>query len=259
LTQVRAAPQSLTSNAAYAIASILASRPTPAAELPELMDKVVTALRQIAEPSAAPTAAWSDDASDDAASDDADDETPERSGEPSDRARRPSRKMRRRRSLSPFLAAEDHEHEEVVPAAAPTLLRRADVVVAVAAPTETFRAPQGAVRGIVKWFDARSRRGALRVPGNGSDVPVEPEQLVEAGITRLFKGQEVEAQLERSGDAISLVRLSLPGGATPTLPRTGTVRGRQAKPVVVELKRESLRRAAAREEAEQLLRPARPR
>lgn len=230
---------SLASNAAHTIARILANRPTPQDEIHELIETVFAAFRRIAEPPAAPAL-------------DTSVAPPKRAKV----ARRARAKTRQHRELAPFRAIDD---EPAAPPPAPKLLRRADVVTPPAEHAGTFFNPLGTVRGIVKWFDTRSRRGALRLPGYGNDVPIEPSLLAEAGIARLFKGQELEAQLDRSGDTANLVRLSLPGGATPTLPSAGVVRGRHAKPVVVELKRESLRRAAAREEAEQLLRPARPR
>lgn len=231
----------LASNAAHTVARILANRPTPQEEIHELIETVFAAVRRVTEPTPAEPVSDARGAP-----------------APAKVPGRPRGKARQRRELVPFRAV-DVEDEPAATAPAPTLLRRAAVVTPATEPTPTFLTPTGSVRGIVKWFDARTRRGALRLPGYGNDVPVEPSQLAEAGIARLFKGQEVEAQIDRSGDTANLVRLILPGGATPILPSAGVVRGRHAKPVVVELKRESLRRAAAREEAEQLLRPARPR
>jgi hypothetical protein len=89
-------------------------------------------------------------------------------------------------------------------------------------------------------------------------VPVEPALLDEMGITRLYKGQEVEAILT-DGEAPRVMRLVLPGGSWSVNSTAGIVRGRQAKPVVVEMKREALRRVAARAEAEMLLGPGRTR
>jgi cold shock CspA family protein len=115
---------------------------------------------------------------------------------------------------------------------------------------------------VVKWFDQRTGRGALQLPGFSGDVPVEPSFLAEMGITRLYKGQEVEAVLDgaQTGQTTPRVlRLGLPGGTWSVTPTGGVVRSRRAKPVVVELKREALRRVAARAEAELLLRPNRAR
>jgi len=159
------------------------------------------------------------------------------------------------------VAAEPVAEEVAVAPPAPKLLRRADVVAA-ATPHENsalLSAPAGAVRGLVKWFDQRSRRGALRLPGHAGDVPVEPAMLEEMGISRLYKGQEVEVTLSNGGETPRVLQLALPGGAWQVNSTAGIVRGRQAKPVVVEMKREALRRVAARAEAELLLGPGRSR
>jgi cold shock CspA family protein len=123
---------------------------------------------------------------------------------------------------------------------------QAAVVAPLAAP------PSGTVRGIVRWFDPKSGKGALRLPGYG-DVGFEGQLLAESGITRLFKGQEVEASLSETGGTPQVKRLALPGAVTAAPLGGGVVRGRHARPVVVELKREALRRAAARAEAELVL------
>jgi hypothetical protein len=54
-------------------------------------------------------------------------------------------------------------------------------------------------------------------------------------------------------------RLALPGAVSGSPLGGGVVKGRQARPVVVELKREALRRAAARAEAEHVLGSSRTR
>jgi cold shock CspA family protein len=108
------------------------------------------------------------------------------------------------------------------------------------------------VRGVVKWFDPKSGKGALRLPGIG-DIGFEARVMAESGISRLFKGQEVEATLAHEGGAAQVQRLALPGSVPSAPIAAGTVRSRHAKPVLVELKREALRRAAARAEAEQVL------
>jgi cold shock CspA family protein len=222
--------------AVHTIVRILAHRATPAGEVPDLIDAVSTALKKISEPNAAEPAMPAHG-----------------------RAERRPRRSRQRRDTAMFRPVE--EEESVAPAPAPTLLRRADIVAAPHEPAQvgTFLTPRHALRGIVKWFDARAGRGALRVPGYSHDVAVDAAQLAEAGIARLYKGQEVDAQLDRAGDAGHLVRLSLPGSGVQRFASAGIVRGRQAKPVVVELKRESLRRVAARADAALLLRPPRPR
>lgn len=227
----------LRASVAQVVVKLLAQRATPQDEVPGLVQSVHIALARLAQP-----------------------EQPARP-EPmaetraSPEARR-ARQPRQRRLTVPQAPPE----ETVASAPAPRLLRRAEVVAVngVAVPAAPFAMPGGILRGIVKWFDLRSRRGALRLPGCSGDVPIEPTLLDEMAIPRLYKGQEVEATLG-SGETPRLVRLALPGGAWQVSSVGGVVRGRQAKPVVVELKREALRRVAARAEAELLLGPGRAR
>ena len=121
-------------------------------------------------------------------------------------------------------------------------------------------ASQSAVRGVVKWFDPRAGKGALRLPGFSGDVIFEARILAESGIARLFKGQEVDATIDNgNGRPPQVQRIALPGSAVANPVGTGIVHSRRAKPVLVELKREALRRAAARAEAEHLLGPTRSR
>lgn len=161
----------------------------------------------------------------------------------------PRRRRQPRREASPPPAAVSEA--PVVPA--PKLVRRAEMAPqAPAAPVMVAPPPQGALRGVVRWFDPRSGKGALRLPGLG-DVGFEARLLAESGITRLFKGQEVEATLVTGNGAPQLQRLSVPGAVSANPLGGGVVKGRHAKPVVVELKREALRRAAARAEAEHML------
>jgi hypothetical protein len=158
------------------------------------------------------------------------------------------RRARRPREAAP---APTPEAAPALPPPAPKLVRRADV--AVAAPTVAAPAPvHGMVRGVVRWFDPKSGKGALRLPGLG-DVGFEARLLADSGITRLFKGQEIEATLADGGGMPQLQRLALPGAGAASPRSGGMVKSRHAKPIVVELKREALRRAAARAEAEQVL------
>ena len=84
--------------------------------------------------------------------------------------------------------------------------------------------------------------------------------MPKSGIARLFKGQEVDATIDNgNGRPPQVQRIALPGSAVANPVGTGIVHGRRAKPVLVELKREALRRAAARAEAEHLLGPTRSR
>jgi len=148
-------------------------------------------------------------------------------------------------------------------AAVPGLMRRADMAGSPPVLGEGLLAqpPRSTLRGIVKWFDPKTRRGALRMPGFGDEVAVDDAMLARAGIARLFKGQEIEAAIVVQGTRVQLVSLALPGrAADPNETLFGikssssrTVSRRQAKPVVIELKRDALRRAGARVEAENLL------
>jgi len=170
----------------------------------------------------------------------------------------PAQRARRRRSSHPVVAAPADEQDLPVVAPAPRLVRRAEIV---HAPTNGngglfSAAPSSVLRGIVKWFDQRTRRGALRLPGHSGDVPVEPGLLDAMAISRLYKGQEIDATMSEDA-APRVVKLSLPSGGWNVSRSAGVVHNRHAKPVVVELKREALRRVAARVEAELLLGPGR--
>jgi cold shock CspA family protein len=163
----------------------------------------------------------------------------------------PPRRAQRQRSETPRAVAAPEE-PVAAPPPAPKLVRRAEM--APAAPASILAAPatHGALRGVVRWFDPKSGKGALRLPGVG-DVGFEGAVLAQSGISRLFKGQEIEATLVEGAVPPQLERLALPGAITTAPIGGGVVRGRHAKPVVVELKREALRRAAARAEAEHVL------
>jgi cold shock CspA family protein len=146
------------------------------------------------------------------------------------------------------------EPQEIKPAQ-PTLLRRAEVIhVAPVAPPPAPLAPtNGMVRGVVQWFDTRTARGTLRLQGVSSDLPIDGDILTAAGLTRLFKGQEIEATLEDGDETPKIAALRLLNLSPNSPAMGGMVRDRHAKQVVVELKREALSRAAARAEAELLL------
>jgi cold shock CspA family protein len=132
-------------------------------------------------------------------------------------------------------------------------MRRAEVA---AAPAVAERRPttRTALRGLVKWYDPKTRTGALRLPGYAGDVAVGPDALERGGLPRLFKGQEVEASIVQDGGAVQLLTISLPGRPETDVANAGLgAPRRHAKPVVIELKRDAMRRVAARVEAEQLL------
>ncbi len=146
------------------------------------------------------------------------------------------------------------EMQEIKPAQ-PTLLRRAEVihVAPVAPPVPPLAPTNGNVRGVVQWFDTRSTRGTLRLQGLSSDLPIDGDILTASGLTRLFKGQEIEATLEGNDETPKITGLRLLNLSPASPVMGGMVRDRHAKQVVVELKREALSRAAARAEAEALL------
>jgi cold shock CspA family protein len=144
----------------------------------------------------------------------------------------------------------------------PKLLRRAEALqhetehgVEGAAPP---RAAGGTLRGVVKWFDGRTGKGAMRLAGISGDVLLDAATLAQSGIKRLYKDQEIEAVVDQSSGRVRLLSLSLPARASePALNMmpgeiTGTVR-RQPRQVQVEIKRDGIRQSAARAEAEQVL------
>jgi hypothetical protein len=136
----------------------------------------------------------------------------------------------------------------------PQLMRRAEV----APPSTPFEIPpmkNGTLRGIVRWFDLNTRQGTVRLPGFGDELTIDGAALERAGISRLYRGQEIEATVAADDDGVRLVGLALPGRTQPGAHgvfKSGTVR-RNAKPVVVELKRDAMRRTASRIEAEHVL------
>ncbi len=165
---------------------------------------------------------------------------------------------RRRRPIT--VTAVEPVEVEPEPPPAPRLLRRA-AVTSSPEPKEPLAAPAPSygtqtLHGVVKWFDARSGRGALRLAGISADVAIEPNAMERSGVKRLYKDQEVEATVELAGTRSRLVSLALPtrkqeNGAGPSdVP--GVLR-RSARPVTVEVKRDGHRRHAARAEAEQIL------
>jgi hypothetical protein len=229
----------LRADVAHMVAKLVARRATAMEELPELMRVVETALVALASPPVR-------------------DETrrPELARHDSPVSRR-ARRQTRDVADAPQLQDEAPQ-AAAAPPPPPRLVRRAEAGPAPAPESSIAPRPAGVLRGIVKWFDQRTRRGALQLPGFSDDVALEPMLLDEMGLSRLYKGQEVVATL--GGDPEPrLVRLALPGGVWQVHATGGIVHNRHAKPVVVELKREALRRAAARAEAETLLGPNRAR
>ena len=228
--------------AARLVAKLLARRQTPQEEVAGVIHSVHSALSRLREPVAA-------------------------AAEPVAEADEPQTTVtpRRKRRQPQEIAATEEVTPAAAPPPAPKLVRRADIMTAPAAPAAAQSpalapAPQDAVRGVVKWFDPRAGKGALRLPGFSGDVLFEARLLADSGIARLFKGQEIEATIDGgNGRPPKVQRITLPGGVTTTPVGAGIVHSRRAKPVLVELKREALRRAAARAEAEHLLGPGRSR
>jgi cold shock CspA family protein len=227
--------------AAHLIAKLLAHRTTPPDEVAGLIHSVHGALSRLGE----------------------EEEEAAAFSPPLERPAAIVVRRRRRVEAAPLRApAAEEAAPPPPPPPAPKLVRRAEVA------TQPTPAPQpqpapvsagGTVRGVVKWFDQRSGKGALRLRGFAGDVALESRHLSESGIPRLFKGQEIEATVAGDSHAPVLERLAVLGTASPRLVGSGVVHSRRAKPVLVELKREALRRAAARAEAEHLLGPTRPR
>jgi cold shock CspA family protein len=173
----------------------------------------------------------------------------------------PARRRGRPRRIPLVQATAETPVPDVAPPQ-PRLLRRSDAQAFEAEhhadSQPAFRAPDGPLRGVVKWFDGRAGKGALRLTGISGDVLLDPTVLTTSGIKRLYKDQEVEATVEEAGGRVRLLSLSLPTrNGEPTLnimagEITGTVR-RQPRSVQVEIKRDGIRQSAARAEAEQVL------
>lgn len=230
---------SLQASVAHVVAKVLARRATPQDEIPILMRTVEKALLALAARATGVA-----------------DAPPPEAAET-----QPARPPRERKARAHALAEMPSEPTPAAEPLQPRLLRRAEVVQPSAQPEATLVPPprSAALRGLVKWYDQHTRRGALQLPGHGDDFAIEAPLLDEMGITRLYKGQEIEAVLSEDVPP-RVIRLAVPGGIWQVHPLGGVVHNRlHARPVVVEMKREGLRRAAARVEAEHLLGPTRAR
>ncbi|HEV8015515.1 MAG TPA: hypothetical protein VGP48_08260 [Stellaceae bacterium] len=226
------------------IAKLLANRHTPIDEIPHLIENVERALSNL---DGAPVAHKRPQAS-------------VKSAPPI--AVAVATPPRARRSVLPrepqeaaLPPAASPEPAEIKPVQ-PTLLRRAEVIHVAPVtphPQPVAATATAAVRGVVQWFDTRTNRGTLRLQGLSNDLPVDGDALAASGLTRLFKGQEIEATLDGSEETPKITALRLLNLAPNSPAMGGMVRDRHAKQVVVELKREALSRAAARAEAELLL------
>jgi len=225
---------SSTAHTARMIAKLLANRATARDEIPDLIVQVHRTLSNIDRPRGRPEVA-----KDGAA-------VKTKAAAPS------KRRGRKPREAAPPDAVTAVKVTPVV-SPAPTLLRRAEIKETVEAAPAPAPSLDGTARGVVRWFDPQTRRGGLRLQGVGGDVAVEPQLLAQCNITRLFKGQEVEARLSGTPEAPKLLEVKLRTAGADAHVSPGLVRARQQKPVVVELKREALKNHTARDAAEQLL------
>lgn len=167
-----------------------------------------------------------------------------------------ARSHRRPRRSVAAVAAEERGGEEIAAPEAPLeppqarLIRRADVVHERApAAREPFL--NGPRRSVVKWFDDKHRRGALHVPGIGSEVAISGAALDAFGVHRLFRGQEVTVEVVAENGGVSIVSLALPSeSAGPSRAFSAAASGGRRLSVVVEDKRKALQRVGAKLKAE---------
>jgi cold shock CspA family protein len=233
---------------AHMVARLVGGQATAAGDIPVLVETVSAALEQILYPAAHRPEIEASEAAP---------ALEARSRQPR-RQREPARKPGRPRKVE---AAEPVVAEAPAPPPAPRLVRRAEAVVTAPAPETVALAPPAAsmVKGVVRWFDPARQSGGLRLTGVPEDVAVEPAVFIAAGVTRLFKGQEIEAQLDRGEGRARVTALRVPGGPMTTPTASGAIAalgGRRPRMVIVEKKRDGLKRVAARTEAEHLLGPA---
>ena len=226
---------------AHMVARLVGGQETAASDIPALVETVNAALAEILYPrtNIAPPA----------------DEFPARG----QRLPRPPREGVRKPGR-PRKVEAPQPVEPPTPPPAPRLVRRAEAVVSAPAVEPMHLAPPTAsmVKGVVRWFDPARQTGGLRLTGVPEDVAVEPAVFIAAGLTRLFKGQEIEAQIERGEGRVRVSALRVPGGSAATTAVSGPIAamgGRRPRVVMVEKKRDALKRVAARTEAENLLGP----
>lgn len=229
------------------VARLVGGQETAATDIPVLVETVSAALEQILYP--APPAPAADLQESEAPVRN----RPRRDPRQAEGARKPGR-PRKSETIGPVEAAS-------APLPAPRLVRRAEAAVTTSAAEPTPLAPptNGMVKGVVRWFDPVRQTGGLRLTGVPEDVGVEPPVFVAAGVTRLFKGQEIEAQIDRGEGRVRVTALRIPGGPVTAPTASGAIAamgGRKPRMVIVEKKRDALKRVAARTEAEHLLGPA---
>lgn len=230
------------------VARLVGGQETAASDIPGLVETVNAALEQILYPTAPPSAVDID-----AEEAPAREARRRRTPRQTESARKPGR-PRKVEIVEPIEAA-------ATPPPAPRLVRRSEAAVAPPAAEPTPLAPpaNGMVKGVVRWFDPARQSGGLRLAGVPEDVAVEPTVFIAAGVTRLFKGQEIEAQIDRGEGRVRVTALRIPGGPVAVPTASGPIAalgGRKPRMVIVEKKRDALKRVAARTEAEHLLGPA---
>src|SRR5579863_7218537 len=227
--------------AAELVARLSATHRIGAAELPDLVESIIAMVRTILNPvpTAAPTVTLPSEPA----------APKKRRGRPRGTKRAgPGRKRGRPRKVAV------HAETAAPPSAPamPRLVRRSQAVIpAPSTPAGLEPRPTSLLRGVVRWFDPARRSGGVRLTGLPEDVAVEPEIFAAANITRLFKGQEIEAEIRRNDGRVQVTSLRIPGGTTETslsgpIAATG---GRRPRIVIVEKKLDALKRVAARSEA----------
>ncbi|HKF72264.1 MAG TPA: hypothetical protein VKB68_10970 [Stellaceae bacterium] len=231
---------------AHMVARLVGGQETAVADIPTLVETVSAALGQILYPtSRAPAVEFDEEAT------------------ARDARRPPRRRVHEgaRKPGRPRKVEIPQPIEAPAPPPVPRLVRRAEAVVSTPTTEPIPLAPPGAsmVKGVVRWFDPARQTGGLRLTGVPEDIAVEPAVFVAAGVTRLFKGQEIEAELDRGEGRIRVTALRVPGGPVSAPTASGPIAatgGRRPRLVIVEKKRDALKRVAARTEAEHLLGPA---
>ncbi len=220
------------------IAKVLSSRNTEISEVSAVIDTIYTALndRDRVPVEMAPAAAV---------------EAPRK------RRGRPPGSTNRKTQLRP--AFMEPTAAVQAPPPAPSLLRRADMVHSEPEAPAKVDSAQRLIRGVIKWYDGRTGKGSVRLPGSG-DVAIDAGHLTRSGLSRLYPGQEIEASIHGAGDTVEIDRMTLIGGPQSERPiEAGPIAVRRnTKLVMVEMKRDSLRRVAARAEAEHILGPGTP-
>src|SRR5262249_37925205 len=142
----------------------------------------------------------------------------------------------RRRPVEEIAVEETMTEAAPEPAPQPRLLRRAEIVQpehAMAAILQPARPTgSGAVRGVVKWFDGKTGKGALRLTGVSGDVALDRGVLEHSAIKRLYKDQEIEATVQDMGRGrVKLLSLSLPG-RNPAAPASSLLGGSESTTIV---------------------------